>query len=187
MSLKLSLFAIQIFLPLPAADSARYGLVDTVRATPDQCDFATKNVSYGRAVASLLPHTQNFVLGVWDYIEEHDRAMSEFEQWCDGTENDAGDAPPADPYRAGPLHMFTTLLFLMAHGKSADRTMCEACRMPEGTEWQRSTFARLLSVLPQLNFATISSDAIYVRPASSGGVTSAELAKEHYAYLRKLV
>lgn len=187
MSLKLSLFAIQVFLPIPASDTARFGLVDIVRRTPDQCDFATKNASYAAVVAALLPHTQSFVMGVWDYIEDHDRAVSEFEQWCDGTENDAGAAPPADPYRSGQLHMFTTLLFLMAKGKAADLAMCEACRMPEGTEWHKRTFARLLSELPQLNFATISSDAIYVRPGSTGGVTAAELAEEHYSYLRKLV
>jgi hypothetical protein len=183
---KLSLFALQVFLPLPAADTARYGLVDAIRQTPDACDFATKNASYGRVVQALLPHTQSFVMGVWDYIEDHDRANEEFRSWCDGTENDANEAAPADPYRSGPLHMFATLLFLMAHGKAADRVICEACRMPEEVYWQRATFARLLSSIPHLNFATISSDAIYVRPSGPGGVTAEELAEEHYGYLKKL-
>lgn len=185
--MKVSLFALQIFLPLPDADTARFGLVDLVRTAPDRIDFQAKNDLYSRVARTLLPHTGNFVMGVWDYIEEDERAKSEFEQWCEGTENDAEEAAPTDAYRSGKLHMFVTMLFLMAHEKAADRMICEACRMPEGTEWQKKTFGQLVSVLPHLNFATISSDAIYVRPAASGGVTAQELQAEHYGYLRKLV
>jgi len=185
--MKLSLFALQIFLPLPQADAARFGLVDLVRAMPDRTTFQQKNELYARVGQTLLPHTGTFNLGVWDYIEEHERAQAEFTQWCDGTENDAEGAAPVDAYRSGRLHMFVTLLFLMAHGKAADRMICEACRVPEGTEWHRRTFGKLLSTLPHLNFATISSDAIYVRPAGTGGVTHQELQEEHYTYLRKLV
>ncbi len=185
--MRLSLFALQVFLPMPMADSARHGLVEAIRAMPDQCTFEHKNQGYGRVTAALMPHVPSFAMGVWDYFEEHDRATEEFKQWCEGTEQDARQAPAPDPYRGGPLHMFATILLLMAHGKAADRMMCEACRMPEGTEWTRQTFARLLSTLPRLNFATVSSDAIYVRPGGSGGgVTAAELGEPHYQYLRRL-
>lgn len=184
--MKVSLFALQVFLPLPVADPVRFALVDTVRAMPDTCDFARKNADYTRVSKTLMGYVGSFAFGVWDYVEEHERALAEFDQWCEGTENDAAQAPAVDPYRAGQLHMFTTLLFLMARGKAADQTICEACRMPEGTEWTKQTFAKLLRTIPQLNFATVSSDAIYVRPGASGGVTTAELGEPHYQYLRKL-
>jgi hypothetical protein len=184
---KVSLFALQVFLPLPAADSLRHDLVETVRRMPDQSGFAAKNDAYAHITRLLHAHVGGFTFGVWDYFEDNDVAKREWQQWCEGTEADAREAPAPDPYRAGAAQMFVTLLLLMAHGKAADRMMCEACRMPEGTEWTRQTFGRLLAVLPQLNFATVSSDAIYVRPGvMGGGVTAAELGEEHYQYLRKL-
>lgn len=185
--MRVSLFALQVFLPLPAADSLRHDLVGTLRVMPDRSSFNGKNEAYGRVSSLLLAHVGSFHLGVWDYFEDNDVAKSEWDQWCQGTEADAREATAPDPYRAGSLQMFVTILLLMAHGKAADRMMCDACAMPEGTEWTRRTFGKLLSVLPRLNFATVSSDAIYVRPgAMGGGVTATELAEEQYAYLRKL-
>ncbi len=185
--MKVSLFALQVFLPLPQADSARRALVEGIRCAPDASGFGHKNQFYAGVAAALLPHKEHFRMGVWDFVEEHERAQTEFETWCKGTIDDAKNAPPADPYRSGGLHMFVTVLLLMARDQAADRTICEACRMPEGTEWQKETFAHLIGTLPNLNFATVRSDAIYVRPARDGGITVEELGEDHYAYLHPLV
>lgn len=185
--MRVSLFALQVFLPLPAADSLRADLVQAVRQMPDHSSFSAKNDAYAHIVRLLHAHVGGFQLGVWDYFEDNNVAKAEWDQWCEGTEADAREAPAPDPYRTGSLQMFVTILLLMAHGKAADRAMCAACAMPEGTEWTRQTFGRLLAVLPTLNFATVSSDAIYVRPGvMGGGVSAAELGEEHYQYLRKL-
>ena len=76
--MKLSLFALQVFLPLPNAHRVQEGLVAAVRSMPDASDFETKNQGYRRVVGSLLSHVPSFQLGVWDYFEEHDRAVAEF-------------------------------------------------------------------------------------------------------------
>jgi hypothetical protein len=190
--MNLHLFALQVFLPLPKAEPLRQYMQNAIISSPENAS-PTQKVAYYRAVCErIAQHQDDFEMGVWDFMEDSSRAQAEFDQWCKGTVEDAtsGAPPDANPqgmYRQSPGYMFATLLFLVRAGSNSDDTLRERCRMPDSEMWRKSTFSHLLRGISLLNFASVRSDAIYMRPYSEPfAVTQAELGEEHYEYLKRL-
>ena len=81
-------------------------------------------------------------------------------------------------------YALVSAFFLMPRGSSADVLLAERCDIPEAEWMQRDAFGLFLSAFPQLRFASVRSDAIYVVP---GGLDLAfslrELQGDGYDYL----
>lgn len=190
------LFAIQVLLALQTTGQLRRQLHEWIKSGPPEAGYHDV-WNFWRVAASYLVGWQHqFEYGVWDYFEDTARSQREYEQWNKGTIIDAQEAMqeqkgmPMHPYRpaVGERFMFVTMLFMLQPGGRADRTVCELCRIPEPMMWTKATFGRLISALPNLNYPSVRSHAIYVRPGmDEAGVSREELQDPRYAYLRKLV
>jgi len=189
-----TLFVVQVFLRLPDAAQLAMQLRSIVTNTGQTCGFEDKWAFYGQLTEALTPWSARFERGVWDYIEDSDRAESEYEQWCRGTMADASEAQESGPgaseiYRApgGAQFMFVTIAVMLQKGSQSDTAICEACRMPDQAMWQRDTFRNLIRNLPLLNFVHVREDAVFVRPSTDAvGVSEEQLEGEEYEYLRRL-
>ena len=186
--MKHTLLAIQIFMGLPEATAFHAQLQSLLAAAPDGQTFGDKNNFYMQVLQILRPYGLLIDRGVWDYVEDPDRAEAEWKDWTQGTVADAIEAKETEsPFRGGRRYTFLTLLFLLAKGGATDRFICEHCRMSEDFMWRKGTFMYLLDAIPTMNFASVRSDAIYLRPGMGApGVTEEELGLEHYSYLHTL-
>ncbi len=185
--MKHTLFCIQVFMGLPQAHAFHDELAALLAAAPPGQNFQGKNAFYGRVLEILRPHGMLIERGVWDYVEEPDRAEAEWQSWTQGTVADALEPRAESPFRGGRRHVFLTLLFLLGKGGATDRFLCERCRIPDDQMWQKATMMHLLDAVPLMNFSSVRSDAIYLRPGMGApGVSEEELGEEHYAYLHAL-
>lgn len=191
--MKYTSFVLQVFLPLDIASPLRQRLHEIVRATAQRATYADKWNFYRLLSETIGPWAPHFEYGVWDYVEAPELAEAEYQKWCLGTVQDMQDAAEIEAIAAayrqsgGPRHMFITLLFLMRRGAASDKYVCEMCRIPEATWWTKETFRGMLSSIAALNFESVRSDAVYIRPGlDERGITGQELALEQYQYLKKL-
>jgi hypothetical protein len=191
-----SLFAIQVFLPLPAGSSLRANLDQIVRQAPEYAGFEEKRLLYQRIASLIVPAVGWVELGNWDFTNDSSEAEGEYEQWCNGTLEDAQEREQraaqalAIPFRsaAPTTYMFLTQLFLLQQGTTGEAYVAQSCNVPQEHLWTKQTFHRLLSIIPYINFLAVLSDAVYLCPGSDAqGITVEELQGERYKYLHRIV
>lgn len=179
-----TLLAWQIFVPLASA-SARRELITLLRASelePGSADKTRFWMDVTRALRKLVSEAH---YGVWDYIDDDEAALEEYQGWCDGTIEDAAEAEPVDP---GDAYAFVTVLLLCDAGAAADVKLAEVAASVEDDEWSVSTFQMWLEAVAGLDWRAVKSDTLFVRPGDRGyGVSSDELKEEHYHYLHPLL
>jgi hypothetical protein len=186
-----TLYAVQIFLPIEGTEPLRQALAGLMRGSRKALGYQEKWEIWSRAYQSIASYGDRFAYGVWDYVEDPDRAEEEYEQWCSGTLRDSEEArlaPTPPPYRDGdPRYMFVTCLALLEKGSPADAMVCEACRVPEPFMWTRATLVNLLRNFTMLNQLYVREDALFVRPIDERfAVRKSELETDDYDYLHEL-
>src|SRR5262249_14284604 len=150
---------------------------------PAESGYAEKHKLYKKVVELIAPACDRFEYGAWEYSEDPARAKAEFRQWVDGTVADArGAVRTAEAIEA--RYLFLTQAFLLGLGTKSDRRLAKRCRIPDAQLWHRSTFRTLLLSIPEIDFADVRSDAIFLRPGIDElGVSPEEMRGEDYGYL----
>jgi hypothetical protein len=185
--MKESLFVIQVFLPLRAeGQRLRRQVHDLIGSAPAESGYIEKHKLYRRVADLVVPVWDRFEYGVWEYSEDAARAKGEFRQWVDGTIADARGAERTDlPIES--RYLFLTQAFLLGLGTKSDRKLAKRCRIPDAELWRRSTFRALLLNIPEIDFADVRSDAIFLRPGIDElGLSPEEMRGEDYEYLHRL-
>ncbi|MBI5533062.1 MAG: hypothetical protein HY898_10120 [Deltaproteobacteria bacterium] len=187
-----SLFAIQVFVRIQQGITLRSDLHSVLSRAPEAATYAQKREFYQALVNVLVPWTEHFELGNWDFTDDASEAEREYESWCQGTLDDAQQSPPT-PFSTGyrdpseAYYMFVTMVFLLQTGSNDANLMAHYCNVPEFHLWNKQTFARLLRAIPMMNFVHVVSDAVYLCPGDDmRGVSTSELRSETYSYLRQL-
>lgn len=183
--MKHSLLAIQILMPLRGSvrhELLRDDLHKHLLGSPDRATYADKHRFYGDLVRYVKRAEPQFHRGIWDYTSDPAEAESEWAEWTDGTVRDfAGKRSAPDP--GEPLFMFLTVALLLERRSETDRALEKKCAIDASRLWHRSTFYALLEAIPQLDFRSVQSDAVFLCPGNlAHGLTDAELQTETYAY-----
>jgi hypothetical protein len=177
------LFAMQLL--VPRDDATWLPLAWSILRDAPQNTHPEELAGTFRALCDLIRAALPDVhYGLWDYIAEAEDAEEEYQQWCEGTAVDIDEElefQDADE----TTYAFVTILLLMEDGGAAQsRIWAESERIPEGEEATIKAYGRFLDVIGQLDFATIQSCALFVRPGDGGcGVMESMLREEHYHYL----
>ena len=125
--------------------------------------------------------------GLWEYIAEAEDAESDYHEWCEGTVVDV-DEESEFANDDEQSYAFVTLLILMEDGGAAQsRIWAETERIPEGEEATLKAYARFLEVVPQLDFSTVHSCALFVRPGDGGHGVMESMLREEYAGRNRVV
>lgn len=182
-----SIFAIELALPLDVALHA--SLRNLVIDHPVRSGYGDKWDLYRSAATQMLAHLDRAERGCWDYFDDNTRALRDYDMWVKGmtTEEGARTEPSGmpNPYRGVATHMTVTMAFLIVANTPADTAICTLCNIPEENLWKRQTFARILSGMGELSFASVKSDVIYVIPGDdTWGLTLDDLADAKFDYLR---
>jgi hypothetical protein len=185
-----TLFALQLFVPAdPKVGPARLGHSALLRKLRESELEPTESGKerFWRGVSSTLQALVGLAhYGVWDYVDEDEQALEEYEQWCQGTITDAQqDEPPAP---GEPCYLFVTVLLLCDADAEADLQLREATEAADEEPWSQDTFRALLEVIGELDWRAVKSDTLFVRPGDGGnGVRALALQEEHYHYLQPLL
>jgi hypothetical protein len=191
-----TLFALQLFVPAdPRVGPAGMGhraLLRRLRESELEPTVGGKE-RFWRSVTSTMHDLVALAhYGVWDYIDDDEQALEEYEQWCQGTIEDAQQDEPAVPHEHTgpdePCYMFVTLLLLCDADADADLQLQEATEAVEEEPWSQASFRALLKAISELDWRAVKSDTLFVRPGDGGrGVTAEALQEEHYHYLQPLL
>jgi len=190
--MNISLFALQIFLPLEPTGPLRSHLHGLVRNSSPSDSHTDRRNFHVNVADALLRWPSHFQYGVWDYFDSSEMAQTEYDSWVEGTLDDAAEAKTkleADAaYRVEVgAYMFVTFAMLIEKGSASDTFVSEMCNVPEPDMWKRATFERMLSVPAQINFANLHREVLFIRPGTHPiGVTRTELEDEKYGYLRMI-
>jgi hypothetical protein len=191
MTIQSSIFALEICARLHAGAPLRGMLRELVANHPERTGHQGKWAMYRRAAELLRGSLDVAERGCWDYFDDHARAMSEFDNWSSWlkTEEGARKSPSGlDPYRGEPRYMTFTMVLLLVQNSPSDQAMAKLCDIPEAALWSKDTFARILSGMGVINFASVQADVVYLIPGDEGwGLTSDDLAQPKFNYLRPLV
>lgn len=186
-----SVFALELCLQIVPGDTLRPHLQQLIEQHPAWSSPRDKWRLY-RDVAQLLTGRLNYAIsGCWDFFDEDQRALTDFNMWSGGmtTLEGARRTPsgPADPYRGDHRYMTFTLSMLLQHGTTSERAFAAACNVAEPDLWKRATFARLLNSIGMISFASVKGDVIYLIPRDETfGLTAEDLRAPKFEYLRPL-
>ena len=174
-------FGLQLAVQSPPGDPWRRELCELVRRHQQDLGSQEQRALFAAAAELLQTALPRCPLGFWDYVPAGE---AEYSEWMRGIQDDALETWAPDPTGAVMDHALVSAMFLVPRGGSADWLLAERCDLPEADWMRRSTFAELLAALPEVRFAWVRSDALYVVP---GGLELAfsrrELEGEGYEYL----
>ena len=193
MAIRYSVFALEL-----ASSMRNERLFQRLRAIvarqPAAQSFAEKRELYLDISQTLLAELPVFGRGCWDYFLDADVAEAKYAEWCQGvTEHEGVRQGPmrgvGGPYRASGEEGFFafTVAMLVTRGSNTDATLQERCDEAQGRLWGRGTFCDFIQALPELNFASVRSDVVYLIPGNdTWALTEADLAGPKFAYLRRI-
>ncbi|MFO0658945.1 MAG: hypothetical protein U0165_03795 [Polyangiaceae bacterium] len=168
-----------------------------IRQSPVNQNYTQKWEFYRDYCRLLLSAASRFEFGVWEF-SEGSGAEEEYEEWLRGTEADTAASVSQgavagsnqhDPYRDAGENRYgiAMALFLVQDGSNSDAAIRRITTMPQSAFWTRQTISTLLNGIGYINFATVKSDAVFVRPGHEAyALTYSELRTERYQYLRPL-
>ncbi len=187
-----SIFSIEVAARLDRAPNLLPILRSAITDQPHAVGLHQKWEIYKRASDALLGNLGLVERGCWDYFDNHDRAEKDFKMWLGGMTTEEGARPTPsgkpDPYRGDPRYLTFTMTFLMVHGSPTDRAVSRLCEIPQQHLWRRDVFGRILGGMGVINFASVTSDVMYLIPRDDDwGLTVDDLAQEKFKYLRPLV
>ncbi len=186
-----AIFALELCLPLRPGDSLQSELKELIVRQPAMSRPGQKHQFYSRVASLLKQRLGDAVSGCWDFFDDDARARRDHEMWFNGMATREGSrkspSGPGDAYRGDLRYLTFTLSLLLDGSGHSVRRMAATCDIPEGALWTRPTFARVLGGVPQLSFASVRSDVVYLIPRDDGwGLTAQDLADPKFHYLRPL-
>ena len=166
-----------------------------VARQPEGQTFAEKRELYQDISQALLADLAIFQRGCWDYFLDESIAEAKYAEWCQGvTEHEGVRADPSrgvgGPYRASGEEGFFafTIAMLVTRGSNTDATLQRRCDDAQGRLWTRGAFCDFIQALPELNFASVRSDVVYLIPGNdTWALTESDLAGPKFSYLRPIV
>jgi hypothetical protein len=187
-----SLIAIELCLRLAPGSAPRTRLHQIVAQHPAATSRDAKWKMLAEASRILHGNLDQAVRGCWDFFDEDARARRDFEMWSQGmiTREGARTAPhQQSAYRGGePLHYTFTIAILMKRGTSAERRIAGSLDVPEHALWHRATFARVLSTIGLVSYASVHADVLYLIPGDEAwGLSNGDLEAPKFHYLRPIV
>lgn len=187
-----SIFALELAVRTQLGSPLRQRLHDLVASHPERSSPLLKSQLYQQIGQALYGSLNWAERGCWDYFDDHDRAVSDFEMWCNGMRTQEGvrHEPSIDPYvpTQEPRYLTFTVAVLLHKDTPSDLSLRARCQVPETNLWQRQTFAYLLQGLPSLDFSHVVADCVYLIPGNDTfSLTPGDLALEKFEYLRALV
>lgn len=196
-----SLYAVQIVLPLENTASVRQSIASLLREYGPHMSLKDKAHVWRQAFTTLASCMDSVTHGVWDYVEDSELADAEFDDWFEGTVDEAREVfelrtKPAEAVDNSESeaeadnedrYMFVTMLALIRKDTDTDRRLSAVSAMPEEGFWQKPTFLNLLRNFALMNPADVSRDALLMRPREDTmALLQSELDSEPYAYLRPI-
>ncbi len=186
-----SIFAMEVCARIEQGSSLLDDLRAVIANQPVKAGYAEKWSAYRRAAEVLHANLHAIERGCWDYFDDHQRAVRDFEHWSEivVTEEGARVEPSGtvDPYRPEPRYLTFTMAFLLLQDTPTDLEVSSLCNIPQDQLWQKATFARLLRGMGVINFASVEADVMYLIPRDpTWSLTLQDLSQEKFAYLRVL-
>ncbi len=187
-----SLVAVELCLLLAPGSPARTRLHQIVAQHPAASTPGAKWQMLTEASNILMGNLHLAVRGCWDFFDDHERAMRDFDMWSKGmmTREGCRPGPSAESaYRGGePLHFTFTIAVLMRRGVASERTLAARLSVGEPLLWHRTTFARVLGSLSGISYASVRGDVMYLIPGDEAwGLTASDLQQPKFHYLRPIV
>jgi len=184
-----SIFAMELCLQLDAACHAQQHLRASLPVQNAVLGAGGK-WQYYRHIAQVLHANLHLAQsGCWDYFDDPERALRDFEMWKNGmltAEGARSGQRELSPYE--PRYITFTMAFLLIKDSPSDLTLRRSCNVPEHYLWHRSVFARLLNDFGQVSFASVFADVSYLIPRDPPwALTAEDLAQPKFHYLRRLV
>lgn len=177
-------FGIQVAVSAPPTDPWRSRLTTIVRQHMRDLELADKRGFYGSLANLLLDGVDRMPLGFWDFVPDGQR---EYDDWVKGIEDDSAEPWRPDPTGATAHHLLVSMMLLVPEGTPAAELLGERCDLPEDRWRRRSTYRHLFDTLPQIDFGSVRSDAVYVTPGGEReGFALRELEGAGYDYLLRI-
>lgn len=186
-----NIFAMELCLRLEPGNGLRASLRDLVMRHPASTSPGPKWEMLKRAAALLLGHDELFEKGCWDYFDDDEKALNDYNMWCNGmiTEEGARSRPSGSPTSnpGDPRYMtFTISLLIRAHTQTA-HSLSKLCNIRQSDLWHRKSFVRILSGLTCVSFSAVKSDVYYLIPGDENwGLTARDLQDPKFHYLRQI-
>lgn len=177
-------FGLQLAVQSPPHDPWRARLHSVVRQHVRDLPLADQRGLWGSVANLLLDGLGRCSFGFWDLVQN---GRQEYDDWVKGIEDDSAEPWVADATGAKMDHILVSAMFLLPAGGKSALLVGDQCDLPEASWMQRATFRRLINTLPQLDFASVRGDAVYVTPGGDRQAFSRrELQGEGYDYLLPL-
>jgi hypothetical protein len=189
-----SVFALEVCVRLDRAPELGRALRDRISGAPEGMGFQEKWQFYRDCAWDLSSSIDSVERGIWDFFDDDTRARKAFDDYSStltthqGARTEPSSAGPDDPYRGGdPRYLTFTMALLLSQGTQTERALAALCNIPESELWTRATFARILSGLGALSFASVKGDVAYLIPRDEGwGLTFQDLQDPKFEYLRTI-
>ena len=144
-----------------------------------------------RVSSLLLGEIHHAERGCWEYFDDEAKAKELWADWSKVVETKQGArttaSGPIDPYRGMARYMTVTMAYLLVRDSPTDELLRMTCNIGESRLWKRETFTVILSAIPQMSFASVRGDTLYMIPGDDEwGLTSDDLADPKFKYLRTI-
>ncbi|MEZ4318595.1 MAG: hypothetical protein R3F61_13865 [Myxococcota bacterium] len=177
------LFAVQVLYPLALTGSLTGELIEAVRAAGDWMAPTDKNAWYDAFADLLLQHGPHLQYASWEHLDDPEEAMETYWAWLEGTAEDAEDEA-RQPYRDEGHYGFVTVLVLAEEGGRSARMIAEHCDVEDEDGVAFDLLEHLVRLLGALDFESVTSDVVMVRPGAGGrGVSETLLGSATYHHL----
>ena len=184
-----AIFAIELCLRLESGDRLRDELRRLVLAHPETSSPGYKAELLRQATRALVEHEERFVMGCWDFFDDDQRALKDYDMWCNGmiTEEGAREEPSGAPRDGQDRFMTFTAALLLVQGSEGERRLKELCETSDELTWKKETFLKILRGLDRVDYTAVKSDVLYLIPGDeSWGLTAEDLTDKKFEYLRKI-
>ena len=181
-----SIFALEIAARTYPGDPFRRQLHELVRPHQQGPSRARHRAMVQRIVQSIASNFAAVDRGCWDYFDDHDKALADFDMWTKGmtTEEGVRHQPSPDP---PPRYLTFTMAFLMVNGSMSDMVIRKRCEVAQSDLWKRSSFLQVLYAAAAINFSHVKADVTYLIPGDGNyALTPQDLATPKFHYLRML-
>lgn len=186
-------FGFQIAIKTTLNSQLRAQLATLIDSASERETIFDKHAFWTRVNIIVRRFKDDFTFGSWDLVRG-ERARAEFEEWTSEIENlrttpSSVQLLPGEhrPHLQATHHVLFTCVFLVQRHSNSDLTLGDMCDLPESNYFTRDTFVLFLGALPELNFASVRSDAIYVAPGpNTVGFSTESLMGLEFEYLQLL-
>ena len=182
-----SIFAIEIAARTWINDPFRQALHGLIVGHPAASSPIQKRQLYVQIAQHIQQNFQSIEKGCWDYFDNHEKAVADFDMWVRGmlTEEGARQQPSYEP---DPRYLTFTMAFLLVQGTPADQAIAQRCNVPQENLWRRDVFNYIVQAVPAIDFANVQADVLYMLPRDDEfALTPQDLTQPNFHYLRQLV